>query len=736
MIKPLPQVLISVASLLALVNPIAHAQGGQQADGPAKLGLVLSGGGARGIAHVGVLQWFEEHRIPVDFLAGTSVGGLVGALYAMGYSPEEITDLLHSIDWVQALGSQPPYPALSYRRKDDQRDYQVALEIGLKQGVSLPTGVGSGHYIGLLFDRVTLPYWSLKSFDELPIPFRCMATDFLKAEPLVLKDGSLATALRATMSIPGAFPPVYRDGKVLVDGGLLDNIPTDVMKRDMSPDVIVAVDIGSRLGDLKSISTLGGILSQTLIVMTIESDRRNLGYADVVIVPDLGNVDTLDFSLIERIVRLGYDAAEQKSMVLGKFALDEQAWNQHLTRRRARMRKQVPVPASVEVSGVNDPGRAHVARRLQKYDNQPVDTPALEESLTRIVGEGRYQSMNYGLEASSTMAGSSVLDIRVQEKNYAPPTLRSGIEIDGSEINDIHFSIGARLTIADVGVYGSEWRNEVRIGFNTLFSTEYYLPLGSSGLFAAPRASWEGRRSNLFSNATRVAEYQGDRAGGGLDVGHTGRLHEFRAGYFLDSLDAHVRTGDPLLPSISGTESYARIRFSYDNSDNPYVPSRGALITAEGRWYVAAPSAICDFPQAQILGRSFVPVSQRGSVLIAGSIGTSFNKDAPPAQQFTLGGPFRMAAFDRDYFRGNHFLEWQVGYQHQIARLPQLIGGRVDLIAWWDVGSAFHDFRNMQLRNAANGGVVLETLLGAMSLTGSWGEGGHGRIWFTLGRIF
>jgi NTE family protein len=233
-----------------------------------------------------------------------------------------------------------------------------------------------------------------------------------------------------------------------------------------------------------------------------------------------------------------------------------------------------------------------------------------------------------------------------------------------------------------------------------------------------------------------VAEYQRDRGGGGFDLGLTGRLQEFRAGYFLDYLDTHVRTGDPLLPRISGTESYARIRYSYDGADNPYVPSRGALITAEGRWYAAAPQAPCQFPQAQIAGRFFVPVSRRGSVLIAGSLGTSFNRDAPPAQQFTLGGPFRMAAFERDYFRGNHLLEWQVGYLHQVARLPQLIGGRVAAIAWWEVGSAFHDFGKMQLRNTANGGVIFETLLGAMSLTGSWGEGGHGRIWFTLGRIF
>jgi NTE family protein len=736
MIKPLQRFLISVASLLALGNPAADALGVEQAERAAKVGLVLSGGGARGIAHVGVLQWFEEHRIPVDYVAGTSMGGLVGALYAMGYSPGEITELLHSIDWAQALGSQPPYPALSYRRKEDQRNYQVAFEIGLKHGFSLPTGASSGHYIGLLFDRLTLPYWSVKSFDELPIPFRCMATDFLKAAPLVLKDGSLATALRATMSIPGAFPPVYRDGKVLVDGGLLDNIPADVMKREMSPDAIIAVDIGPRLGDLQSISTLGGILTQTLIVMTIESDRRNLGFADVVIVPELGNIETLDFTAIEPVVKLGYDAADRKAKDLEKFALDERAWNQHLTRRRALIRKQLPVPSSVKVSGVGDPARENVTRRLQKLANRAVDTKALGDTLTRIVGEGRYQSINYGLSASPTMSGSPVLDIRVHDKNYAPPTLRTGIDVDGSDISEIHFSIGGRLTFADIGIFGSEWRNDAKIGFSTLFASEYYLPLGSSGFFAAPRASWERRRINLFSADTRVAEYLEDRGGGGLDLGHTGRLQEFRAGYFLNNLNTHVKTGDPLLPSISGTESYARIRYSFDSSDNPYVPSRGLLIAAEGRWYVAAPLATRQFSQAQILGRSFLPVSKRGSVLVAGSVGTSFDKDVPPAQQFTLGGPFRMPAFDRDYFRGNHFLEWQAGYLHQIARLPQLIGGRVDAIAWWDLGSAFHDFGNMQLRNAAAGGVILETLLGAMSLTGSWGEGGHGKFWFTLGRIF
>src|SRR5256885_1746512 len=207
-----------------------------------KIGVALEGGGALGLAHIGVLQWFEDHHIPIDYIAGTSMGGLVGGLYATGKTPKELQEIVEQQNWDIIIGGKTPYQDLSYRRKEDDRDYPTFIQIGLKKGLSLPAGLNAGHQISLLIDRETLPYANLKSFDDLPIPYRCVATDLVSGKEVVFKDGSLPQAMRATMSIPGLFNPVRKGDQVLVDGGLVGNLPTDVV-RTMGADVVIAIHL-------------------------------------------------------------------------------------------------------------------------------------------------------------------------------------------------------------------------------------------------------------------------------------------------------------------------------------------------------------------------------------------------------------------------------------------------------------------------------------------------------------
>jgi len=207
-----------------------------------KIGVALEGGGALGLAHIGVLQWFEEHRIPVDYIAGTSMGGLVGGFYATGRSPKELQHLVSQQNWDVIIGGLTPYQDLSYRRKEDARDYPTYFQLGLKRGISLPSALNAGHQIGLLIDRETLSYAGVKSFDDLPIPYRCVATDLVSGKEVVFKEGSLSLAMRASMSIPGVFKPVRDGDQVLVDGGLVANLPTEVV-RQMGADIVIAVHL-------------------------------------------------------------------------------------------------------------------------------------------------------------------------------------------------------------------------------------------------------------------------------------------------------------------------------------------------------------------------------------------------------------------------------------------------------------------------------------------------------------
>jgi NTE family protein len=712
---------------------------------PLKIGLVLSGGGARGIAHAGVIQWLEEHRIPVDYISGSSMGGIVGALHAMGNSAAEIREILNSVRWEEILTTGPNFRQLSFRRKEDRRAYQSKIELGLRHGLSLPLGLSTDHYIGLLFDRLTLPYAGLGSFDDLPIPFRCVATDFLKGQSVVLKDGSLASAMRATMSIPGVFRPVERDGRVLVDGGLLNNIPTDVIK-ELGPNVVIAVDVGTPLGDMETIASMAGILSQSVSIMLVEADRRNLRLADIIINPadDLGGHSFLDFSNINNLIDIGYQAAKNKAAVLEKFALDEAEWNEYLAQRSARKRTAVPVPEALEITGVSAGAQHRLRDRLKGYVGRPLEPEQLENELTKITGQGRYEGLEYAVLPANERSNHNLLQISVKEKYSAPPTLNLGIELDGSEVDQFNFTIGGRLTLYDLGKYGAEWRSDVKVGLNNLFGTEYFYPLGANGFFAAPRISYRRDALNIFDGESSIAEYQKDRSGIGFDLGHVSRLNEFRIGYEVGHIDALVRTGDstslPVAPAAFGSYSLARARWSFDAQNSPTVPTRGLRMIAEGRRYFQTPNVPDNFSQAELKLSSFHPLSRRGSLFFAGLGGTSFGQRDVGVQQFTLGGPFRLGAYDRDEFRGNHYFLLSTGYLRRLSQLPSLMGGRLYAAGWYDFGSAFGGLRanilNNRYQNAASAGLIADTILGPVSLIGSYGEGGRGKVYFTVGKFF
>lgn len=664
------------------------------------------------------------------------MGGLVGAFYSMGASPAEMRKLLRDQNWTELLSSGPSFEKLSFRRKEDKRNFQSGLEIGLRKGVSLPLGVSSAHYIGLLVDRLALPYHDLKSFDELPIPFRCVATDFLNAKPEVLKDGSLGSAMRATMSIPGVFPPVERDGKVLVDGGLVNNIPTDVMC-EFQPDMIIAVDVGTPLGDLESISSIVGILGQSITVMTINNDRQNLRLADIIIAPDLGKISALDFVGLDNIADVGFRAAEKKTAILSRFSLNEADWQQHLAARKARIRTAIPTPADLQITGVENEAKKSLLRRLDDHAGKPLDTKKLESDLTGITGQGRYESFNYGLK---TEAEKTILEIRPREKAHAPPTIVPGVEIDGSEVNAVNFTIGGRATFFDVGSYGAEWRVDAKVGFGNLFATEYFTPLGTRGFFVAPRASYRRDRQNIFIGRNRQAEYQADRFGAGGDFGFLTESSELRIGYEYTRVLAKTSIGDPELSAFDGNFNVARIRWAMDKQDSSTVPTRGLRMTAEARWYFSAPNFRDDFPQGEARASYFVPMSSQGSLFFAGAAGTALGRDVPPIQQFLLGGPFRFGAVARDELRVNQYFLATGGYLHKISELPSLMGGNIYAGAWFDQlgtsGGFTSQFDAQQYRAAFSLGFVMDTKVGPFSIVGSRGEGGRGKIYFSLGRFF
>src|SRR5271155_3200128 len=389
--------------LLALSSTLAAAQdphpiqqtGATQPVARPRIGLALSGGGALGLSEIGVLQWMEQNHIPVDRVAGTSMGSIIAAMYATGMSPQEIQKFAENVDWDEALLPEPTYRQLGYRRKQDHRNYQIQAALGLKHGLNGPNGLSPGHGVGLLLDRIAFPVSGIASFDDLPIPFRCVATEMLSGDRVVLRDGSLATAVRASMAIPGVFTPVEINGRVLADGGMVENIPVETV-REMDADTVIAIDLRIPLGEQEQLETLTGVLSRALDVMLLQNERRSLALANAVVTVDTGSFSIDDYDRLADLIRLGYKSAASQAASLLPYAIkDDAEWQQYLMARSARRHPQPKAVQSVEVEGGDSDQDSRLEHSLKSFTRGPLNLPKLETQLTRTAGEGQFDRLGY-----------------------------------------------------------------------------------------------------------------------------------------------------------------------------------------------------------------------------------------------------------------------------------------------------------------------------------------------------
>jgi NTE family protein len=721
--------------------PTAPAQTTNEAPAPAHrpiIGIALAGGGALGLAHIGVLQWMEENHIPVDKLAGTSMGALVGAVFATGRNGVEMRELVKTIHWDEALLSEPSYGQLSYRRKQDRRDFQFGGELGLKHGFSGPNGFVPGHGVGLVLDRMSFAYSTISSFDDLPTPFRCVATDLLSGQAVVLHDGSLARALRASMAIPGVFTPQELNGKVLVDGGIVDNLPTDVV-RQMNVDVVIAVDIVTQPPTPRQFESVSGVLTRTVDVMVLDNERRALQLADVVVSLDLGKLGAFDYDQSETIINLGYKAAAAHAAALRPFALSDADWQTYLAQREARKRSPQKSAEILDVTGVSGDEQQHLEKRLQKALHNDLHSPSLnidklDARLTQIVGEGRFDRMGYEGFVQNGVPGLRVV---AHEKSYGPPFVDLAVNVDGSGVAAFNVSGGARITLMDIDHHGGEWRNDLLFGSSNLAATEFYQPLALSRFFVAPFAFASKFARNSFTGETRVAVFGDERAGGGFDFGYdSGRRSEIRLGYEIFSGKLDPLIGSAGLPIVSGNTGEFRLRYVWDGQDSPSVPSRGFRIVSSLSRVLQSPDQAHPITQLNVQTSTFVPLSDKTSLFFIASAGTSFHGTAGPFQVFALGGPFHLGAYLPQEFLGNNYGYSSLGFRREFYRLPQLVGGKIYWAGWYEAGTAFNDPDSVVVRGTFNLGVIAETIAGPLALAGSISPTGQSRINFSIGRLF
>jgi NTE family protein len=700
----------------------------------AKIGVALEGGGAMGLAHIGVLKWFEEHHIPVDYVAGTSMGGLVGGFYAAGMNPEEMKALIEGLDWRKVLSDRTPYEELSYRRKEDQRAYPNSLIFGLRDGLSAPAGLIPGHQIGLVIDRVTLPYYGISSFDDMPVPFRCVATDLVSGQSHVFKDGPLAVALRSTMSIPGAFSPVHEGKAVFVDGGLLDNLPTDVV-RQMGAEIVIAVHLEPASVEAKDIRSVFSVLNHSVGAVITENELRSLVQADAVVSVPLGEFTTVDYAKREAIMQRGYEAAKSRSRLLEAFALDEADWDSYRQARKARMRTELPVPQFIKIEGVSTEGEVNAQRYFKPLLGKPLDTAKLDDLLTRTTGVGRYDSAGYWLTEQNGKAG---LLVHVVEKTDAPPMFQSAFEVDGSQAGNVDFTMGTRFTFMDVAGYRSEWRTDLLLGNTYGIQTELYRPfIAESRWFFALHADASDTAFPIYAKNDPLADYRIYRINAGADLGYGfGRFSELRVGYEVGSLNTKLRLGTPQIPSVEGRVGQAHLHYLLDHTDDPVIPRRGFSVESNFRWFDQSPAAKAGFPSLDLKMGYFQPITRPASLFVEGEGGTTFGTTSTGIPQFFLGGPVRLSAYGQNEFQGNQFYLFRAGYMHDWITLPPFLGKKIYAVGAYEIGKMYAVTADSNLPNDVVAGFLAETAVGPFFIGGSVGDSGHRKWFFQLGRVF
>ncbi|MEO5925682.1 MAG: patatin-like phospholipase family protein [Bryobacteraceae bacterium] len=730
---------ISWIVLIALVGAqtcFSQPLSSQPSSDRPKIALVLEGGGALGFAHIGVIEWLEQHHIPVDFVAGTSMGGMVGGMYAAGNSPDQIRSIVRGIDWPLVLDGSVPFSDLSFRRKEDRLAQPNRLAFGLLHGLSLPSGLNSGHEVGMVIDRVFLPYYNLRNFDELPIPFRCVATDLVSGKEKVFGDGPIQQALRATIAIPTIFEPIRIGDKLYADGSAVNNLPVDVAK-SMGADIVIAVYLQPGPYDPKALRSLLGVGARTYSILMSKNEEQSKRLADVLVPVDISDFSAASFERGDDISKMGVMAAERMSAQLGSLRLDDTAWAVYVAQRDSRRKTIVPVPQSVTVDAGSAAMQTSITYDLRMLPGHPINPAEIRQKLSGIRGSGVFSSLGYSL-AEGTRGASLVVQPRAKE--YGPPFLNLGITLIGSDPNEIRLGINGRLTFFDVAGYGSEWRTELAVGPNAGGFTELFRPISvHRKWFVAPHAYFRRSLFDQYSaNGTLVAQFKERRDGLGADVGYLlGSKTQLRIGQDFLRYGSERRIGQALSSSdFSIRTGVASASFQYFGQNDALVPTRGTLLGITVQRFSESPLQNGGYQQAELHASTFLPVSPQGSFYASTAGGTSFGKRDLGLAGFRLGGPFHLSAYGRNELLGDQYFIFRVGYLHRLFDLPSVLGS-VYGMTFFEAAKVYRpSVSSSSIPQSGSLAVIMKSLVGPVYAGGSFGDNGHRNWWFGIGRIF
>jgi NTE family protein len=707
------------------------------------IGIALEGGGALGLAHIGILQWFEEHHVPIDRISGTSMGALVGALYASGSSPNEMRALAISDTFASVFALQTSYADSSFRRRQDQRELPQALTVGLKHGVAVRNALLADRGVSE-FLTANLSNYNREQldYDYLPIPFRCVATDLNTLAPITFASGPLPLAVRASISIPGVFPPVQgHNGHYLVDGGIVDNLPTDVLKRDLHADTIIAVRLeDSPLTDADT-GSIVGVLNRAFSAGIVRNVEQAEKLADVVIAVPVRNFSGMDYNKAAQLIDAGYKAAEQNRDVLIRYALDADGWKAYLAARESRRRPQPGPLRQLRVEG-GEPGAIHeVQNELKPIEGQPIKPATTLKSLKSIQSNGVITASwetfaPRPAELTAQPVPDTGLLVRLSNDRTGPPYLLISPAFATTTSNMSRGELTFRLIDQNLGGFGSELRGNASLGYMTAVSAEYYRQLSPYGFFIEPRAGILRKPVYFWVNQKRVAERFQQNLDAGIEVGRTfSNQAQISAEWRAESTHWSLRTGTGGGPYLSGTAQTGLLHIKIDTDSAGAVSPDGFRVEASaGALYHAEAS-----DNAPMVNLSFhANHSWKESNLfgVSGEVNSYLRTNVAEPYRFTMGGPMHLSAASFDEYRGTDTYVASAGYMHRLAALPTGLGHGLYGVFAYEDGEIWTPETKAILRQDGITGLVASTPIGLITFGISVGDAGHRKVFITLGRWF
>ena len=707
----------------------------QAAETRPRIGLVLGGGGARGAAHIGVLEVLEKLRIPVDCVAGTSMGALVSGAYASGLSPAAMRSELAKADWNDMFQDNPPYSEINYRNKAISTRFMPGSETGVtEKGVAYQGGVVSGQKIKLFFNRLVHSDLGERNIESLPLPLSIIATDIGNGDKVVFRDGSLTRAMRASMSVPGLMAPIDHQGRKLVDGGLVDNVPIDEVRSRCQADIVIAVNVGSPLMKAEDVGSLLTVSVQMVNILTEQNVTRSLASlksTDIYIKPDLDGITAGDFAKSSETADRGKIAAEAVADRLKVFSVSEEtyaAWSQNI----AYARQTAPRIDEVQLAKLKTVNPAALERHLRVKPGDPIDDGRLNQDMLRAYGDGWYESVDYSV---LTERDRNILRVLPVEKPWGPDYLRFGVSLYSDFKQDTDFTLRAAYDKTWLNNLGGELIVAGEIGRRNAVVVDWYQPLEDrQRYFMESSLSYGSDNFGAYQNNKKIADYAQTKGSASLGLGvNVGLLGQLRAGYRRSWVDSTLDTGIPTAAFPENmTKSYggAYAGFDFDQMDRLYFPTNGwssrlAYFDSSGEGYSKV--------LAQLMGaKSFGDYVLNARLSYQGS-----PKGTLPAYDAaTLGGLNNLSGFATNQLNGDDIRYAGLRIEKIIGRLPMGLRGDMRAGMAFETAKVGKPYTETQLSGWMNSASIYlggETPLGPVYLGYGHSDTGASSVYLFLG---